>query len=340
MDSPADASPDNLGTTTTTTIACRMLAAANAAYYIDGAGVFTPPTNNPIYDAVGWTAAPTPIVGKSGVDNQDLNACLVGTSGDGAVVAFRGTLSHIDPPTFEELLDWFQDFLIEPYSDSTVQSWGTGVEVHAGWWDATLSIATALDAAIAQLKPTAGNFYFVGHSKGGPMATLAAMRYCALNPTAVKPVVYTFASPRTGNAAFATAYQNQGITQNRYENYQDIAPLFPPSASDVNNQLVPAIKLAKAFGKIDAIWASVLISLLNVVAGWNYASVGTGYFIPQGGSPIGQTNSGNQWNDVFSALLAGNYEAIPQAHCSACASANCQGGYMKGVCPSSICSGT
>jgi hypothetical protein len=238
------------------------------------------------------------------------------------------------------MLDWFQDFLMEPYSDSTIQSWGSGVEVHAGWWDALLSIAPALDAQLANLKPTAGNFYFVGHSKGGPLATLAAMRYCVLNPNAAKPVVYTFASPRPGNAAFATAFQNQGITQNRYENYQDIAPLFPPSASDVKNDLLPALELAQDFKKIDAIWASVLKALFNTVAGWNYTSVGTGYLIPQNGTPLGQTNSDKQWSDVFAALMKGNYEAIPQAHCAACASAKCQGGYMMGVCPSSICTGT
>ncbi len=340
MDSPTDASPSNVEASTTTTIACRMLAAANAAYYIDGTGTFTPPNSDPIYNAVGWTTAPTPIVGTSGVDSQDLNACLAGTSGDGVVVAFRGTMPLTDPLTFEEMLDWFQDFLMEPYSDSTIQSWGAGVEVHAGWWDAVLSIATALDTQLANLKPTTGNFYFVGHSKGGPMATLAAMRYCVLNPHAAPPVVYTFASPRPGNAAFATAFQNQKITQYRYENYQDIAPLFPPSASDVTSTLIPALELAKDFGKIDAIWESMLVAMLNVVAGWNYTSVGTGYFIPQGGSPIGPTNSSDQWDDIFDTLLNGNYDAIAQAHCAACPSAKCQGGYMTGVCPSSLCSGT
>jgi hypothetical protein len=340
MNSPDDANSLTNASAPTTTVACRMLAAANAAYYIDGAGTFTPPTNNSIYDSVGWTAAPTPVVGKSGVDSQDLNACLVGTSTDGVVVAFRGTLSAIEPPDFEEMMDWLQDFLIEPYSDSTVQSWGTGIEVHAGWWDAVLSIAPSLDAQLAKLDPAAGNFYFTGHSKGGPMATLAAMRYCFLNPNAAKPVVYTFASPRPGNTAFATAFQNKGITQNRYENYQDIAPLFPPSASDVTSSLLPALELAQYAKKIDAIWASVLKALFNTVAGWDYASVGTGYFIPQNGSPIGQTNSQTQWSDVFVALMKGDYAAVPQAHCAACPSAKCQGGYMTGLCPSGICSGT
>jgi hypothetical protein len=116
--------------------------------------------------------------------------------------------------------------------------------------------------------------------------------------------------------------------------------LFPPSASDVKNSLLPALQLALWGGKIDAIWASVLKALFNVVAGWDYASVGTGYLIPQNGSPIGQTNSQAQWSDVFVALMQGNYMAVPQAHCAACKSAKCQGGYMTGLCPSSICSGT
>jgi hypothetical protein len=315
-------------------LGCRMLAAANAAYYIDGNGNFSPPSNDPIYNAVGWKSAPTAVVGKSGPDEEDLNACLVGTSGDGVVVSFRGTFPITSPLTFEEMMDWLQDFLVSPYQDATVQTWGATVMVHPGFWEAVLSIATSLDAQLQKLVPTAGNFYFAGHSKGGAMATLAAMRYAMLNPSLPAPTVYTFASPRPANGAFVTAFTSAKLIQNRYENYNDMAPLLPPSSRDVVNALVPALKLAKDFGKLDTVWYNVLTGLLsNVVSPWGYTSVGTGYFIAQNGSLGGanSTNSTQQWDDVFSTALNGQYEPIAAAHCAACPSSVCGGGYMTGL---------
>jgi len=48
-----------MSATTAPTLACRMLAAANAAYYILGStGAFTPPApgTDPIYDSILWAA--------------------------------------------------------------------------------------------------------------------------------------------------------------------------------------------------------------------------------------------------------------------------------------------
>jgi hypothetical protein len=312
-------------------LACRMLAAASAAYYITGSGAFTPPTNDPIYNAIGWSGTPTAVVGAP-LENEDIDACLVGNTTDGlTVVAFRGTLLLSDPPTEEEILDWVQDILLEaPYSDSTVQSWGTGVMVHPGWWDSVVNITSGLNAALAKLSPT--NLVFTGHSKGGPMATLAAMQYAKnTNPSGPKPAVYTYASPHPGNAAFATAF-NAALTQTRYENYIDIAPLFPPTP-DIVSKMQFYINLAQDFGKIDAIWASVLVGLLNGVSNWNYAAVGTGYYINQSGQ-VGPLDTETQWTDIKSAIEAGNYTGIAAAHCHSCPATNCAGGYMTGVCPS------
>jgi len=319
----------------TTSLACRMLAAANAAYLIDGNGNFTPPSpgTNPIYDAVGWTGTPTAIVGTSGLDNQDLNACLVGTSGDGVVVAFRGTLPLTTPPTFEEIMDWLQDFLVGPCTDSTIQTWGSGVMVHPGWWDAVESIASKLRTQLQSLNPQKGSFYFTGHSKGGPLASIAAMNYAMPSAGQTLPVLYTFASPRPGNTAFANAFASAGLTQTRYENINDIAPLLPPSASDVTNVLDVTLELAKDFGKIDTIWYNVLTSLLNnVVAKWDYAAVGSGYYIDQGGN-LQPADPAAQWGAVFGSAEAGGLSTIAQAHCAACPASGCQGGYMTGVCP-------
>jgi len=325
-----------MSTPVTPTRDCRMLAAAQAAYYIDGSGNFNPPSGNAIYNAIQWTSQPVPVFGTSGLEDEDLNACLVGkTANDGVVVSFRGTLPITSPPTFEEILDWLQDFLMTPYSnDPIITGWGSGVAVHAGFWDAIQSIWSGVNTQIQNLKPTAGNFFFTGHSKGGPLASLGAMLWATANPSGPLPGIYTFASPRPGNAAFASAFANAGVTQTRYENTNDMVPLLPPSSSDVSS-LTFAIKIAVALGKIDKVWGNVAIALLNTIGSWNYSTVGTGYLIGPSGS-LSPADSAAQWGTVLATLTSGGdaLETIAAAHCAACPASACQGGYMTGVCGS------
>jgi hypothetical protein len=318
------------------TLACRMLAAANAAYYIQGSGSFTPPAagTDPIYDSVQWAATPQAIVGTP-LSNQDIDACLVGTTTDGlTIVAFRGTLLLSDPPTGEEILDWVQDVLLtEPYSDSTVQTWGQGVMVHPGWWDSVVNVTAGLTKVLDGISATAP-LYFTGHSKGGAMATLAAMQYRVNTaPSGPKPAVYTYASPHAGNQAFVQAFQANGLSQTRYENYIDIVPLFPPTPAVVSSMDLE-LDAAHAAGKIDAIWVSVLKGLLKGVTAWNYDSAGNGYYINQNGDVVALSTL-FQWEDVKGALERGDYSGIAAAHCRSCPATGCAGGYMTGVCASS-----
>ena len=196
-----------------TTLNCRLLAASYSAYFIAQDGTFTPDTTDPIYIAAGWIGTPTAIVNVN--LPEDIDACLIGRTADGIVIAFRGTLP-LDPITLEVLQDWLQDFWVDP---DPMPAFGSGVRVHRGFWNALSSIATALDAALKALL-AAGNapLFITGHSKGGAMAPLAAMRYVVNNPMAPLPTVTTFAAPRSGNTAFATAFLGKGLVQTRYEN--------------------------------------------------------------------------------------------------------------------------
>ena len=64
-----------------------------------------------------------------------------------------------------------------------------------------------------------------GHSKGGALTSLGAWLLFKAN---LKPEqAVSFASPHTGNAAFASAYDS-AIDQIRYENYLDMVPWTPP----------------------------------------------------------------------------------------------------------------
>ena len=66
-----------------------------------------------------------------------------------------------------------------------------------------------------------------GHSLGGALATLLALDLAA-NTGFSHPVVYTYASPRTGDSLFVSTF-NQVVTNSyRIENRLDIVPKLPP----------------------------------------------------------------------------------------------------------------
>jgi Lipase (class 3) len=67
-----------------------------------------------------------------------------------------------------------------------------------------------------------------GHSLGGSLATLLALDLAA-NSAFRQPAIYTYGSPRTGDAQFASTF-NQAVTQSfRMENRLDIVPKLPPT---------------------------------------------------------------------------------------------------------------
>jgi len=66
-----------------------------------------------------------------------------------------------------------------------------------------------------------------GHSLGGALATLLALDV-AVNTTFKNPTVYTYASPRIGDALFVSTY-NQAVPNTfRIANRVDIVPRLPP----------------------------------------------------------------------------------------------------------------
>jgi hypothetical protein len=150
------------------TLDCRMLSASVCAYYITLDGTFDPAASAPYYDAVGYTAAPVPFVA-----GDDIDACLVGTNGDGVILAFRGTLPPA-PLTIASLLDWMGDFTADPISVEGIQG-----KVHQGFWD---DLSLMWEPVLAEIKKqmTANGqklpLYITGHSKGGALASLAAIR--------------------------------------------------------------------------------------------------------------------------------------------------------------------
>lgn len=69
----------------------------------------------------------------------------------------------------------------------------------------------------------------VGHSLGAALITLYGLNVVA---TGANPVVYTFASPRVGDTAFANAYDVNVATNYRIVNWPDLVPRFPKDPFD------------------------------------------------------------------------------------------------------------
>lgn len=119
-----------------------------------------------------------------------------------AVVAFRGT--EPDDPT-----DLFTDARFDK------KKWGDTGSVHAGFL-AALPEQAALEQAIP---PDVERLLFTGHSLGAALATLAG----SLHPP---HHLYTFGSPRPGDADFARRLH--GIEHARYVDCCDLVPQVPP----------------------------------------------------------------------------------------------------------------
>jgi len=208
----------------------RLLCAAKAAYGIgfDGQPDFS--EEQPQFAHMGLVDAPSHWTG--GEHRQ--HACLVatiedpGAGGSAVVLAFRGT----HPPEVDNLKDaagfvedWTNDFQAE-----LVAVEGIG-EVHGGFWEAVEALWSEPFLAEIDRRLGAsgsGRLYLTGHSKGGAMAPLAALR---LHQSG-RPVtaVHTFAAARAGTASFAAAYAAAGIDGSRYEFGDDIVPHLPPSS--------------------------------------------------------------------------------------------------------------
>jgi hypothetical protein len=288
------------------TLECRLLSACNCAYAIDDQGVFTAPA--PYFDAAGFTAVPAAIVG--GQDN--INAALVGANSDGIIIAFRGTLPP-DVRNLPSLLDWAQDFEAGLTAITSIE--GIPGKVHSGFWRGLDTIWDGVLAAVKAAQAAGGGsqrVYVTGHSKGGGFAHLAAMRLQAaeqITPTEV----CTFASPRVGDADFATLY-DQAISAFRYEYQDDIVPHLP-----LDITVATALK-----------HSSFLSNQLESLPVFDYADVGTLRFIDRNNQIVGDSDQVKAERLASLALLIirQKIDTIVSDH-----RAGCGGGYMTQVCP-------
>jgi hypothetical protein len=124
-----------------------------------------------------------------------------------AVLVFRGTEQRIK--------DVVTDLTL-----GTLPSHTGKVEVHQGFKNALDAVWSEIEAA---LTPLTCPIFFTGHSLGAALATLAAARHA---PTAL----YTFGSPRVGDADFAASLNDIADTIHRIVNGNDIVTTLLPES--------------------------------------------------------------------------------------------------------------
>jgi hypothetical protein len=279
----------------------RLLCASYCAYTLTNGGGPNGNQADAFSSGAAFLSAPATFV--RGVD-----AALVGTTADGVVLAFRGTLP-INQPGIDTIHDWFNDFDALPVPDPNLPG-----RVHQGFlgslnnlWDAVHQEVTQQLSAAGAGKPV----LITGHSKGGGLAPLAAWR---LKQEDVSVQVTTFAAPRPGSSDFADAYHTSRIAHTRYEYADDIVPHLPPIGL--------FSKVLRVLSARDPRFAKF--------STFGYESVGTLQFIDWSGQVVGdyQDLALRRVINLLTMIGANQEQTIVEDHLL-----RCDVGYVNALCP-------
>ncbi|MBN6062870.1 lipase family protein [Aggregatibacter actinomycetemcomitans] len=154
-------------------------------------------------------------------DEKTSTAALFYCDDKRAVIAVRGTHEF-----------WHDGVIIDgdaeqikPDSDFNIKG-----EFHKGFYIQARAIINAdlFKIFFSQIKGK--ELYLTGHSLGGAVATILA---AYLYEKGLKPLLYTYGSPRVGNVHFANYYANR-FTHFRHVNGGDIVPAVPGRILDGN----------------------------------------------------------------------------------------------------------
>ncbi|NUT52331.1 MAG: lipase family protein [Saccharothrix sp.] len=136
---------------------------------------------------------------------------------DMIITAFRGT----EP---KKIQDWLSDANTPPWPGP-----GNKGFVHYGFGEALQSIYPQVRDTILEFRDNDQTIWFTGHSLGGALAALAAMRLHFEEPGLLADGVYTFGQPRVCDATLATAHDEAFRDRtHRFVNNNDIVAQVPP----------------------------------------------------------------------------------------------------------------
>jgi hypothetical protein len=146
------------------------------------------------------------------------------SAGGELVVSIRGT---------DTIFEWLQDaeFLLIPSPIPGTRGWTEDgftslyKSLRIGKDAASQTLIAAIEAKLAS--GAAKTVTVCGHSLGGALTTFVALDV-AVNSTCKDPLVYSYASPRTGDPTFVHNYNLKVPSTFRVANRNDFVPKFPP----------------------------------------------------------------------------------------------------------------
>lgn len=226
-------------------LAYRLLCAANLAYGVTEATgrTGTLAMRPPILSSLATIEALSNILGllPESIHAQQLtgrygiDAYLYGETRELAILAFRGTLPMRLAGRLTQVLgDWLNNTQTDLIAG---EPQGIKGQLHAGYaasldhlWNAPGGIAGLL-SRMTQGVAQGRRLLVTGHSKGGALAQLAALRLAATGIPELTPAgVFTFGAPRAGNSIFAATLDHTFSGKAwRFEYRDDLVPHLPPA---------------------------------------------------------------------------------------------------------------
>ncbi len=189
------------------------LAEASLLAYADGGFIAR------VFDSAGLTQAGF----RTAFINGSSTQCFVVHGPELVLVAFRGTEVK---DFWAGLRDWITNLRASLVPD------GFGGVVHQGFQQGLQEVWGELSALLGRVVaqgPTTPGVWLTGHSLGAALATLAADRALQQGAFPVRGL-YTFGSPRVGDATFARRVDTGALRSRafRFVNHADIVPRVPP----------------------------------------------------------------------------------------------------------------
>ncbi|MEM9217751.1 MAG: lipase family protein [Cyanobacteria bacterium P01_F01_bin.150] len=151
------------------------------------------------------------------------------TDTQGAILSATASLTYVVFRGSGEDADWDTNFALNqtqgyPYDDNP----RTDIQIHEGFSNAYLSVRDSIHKEISNLEQQT-RIIVTGHSLGGALATLCALdlQFNFFSSASEQISLYTFGSPRVGNANFKKSFDRRVPNSYRIINGMDIVPAVP-----------------------------------------------------------------------------------------------------------------
>ncbi len=212
--------------------------------------------------------------------------CVVAEHDNFVVLAFRGSTT---------MQDWLTDL---KFTQSKTKKTGLPGKVHRGFCRALDQGWPRVSALLEQADKNGKTIWITGHSLGGGLAHIAAMR--AAQEGIRVAGIYTFASPRVGDPAFVKAFEKAYHGRSfRVVNANDLVPHVPPSqpGEKVFGQIVvPA-------GQGDEVKLAVKGAFMLV----KYTHAGELYVFDDSGAFVGRRTYSDQGDAAYWLKVKSDY---------------------------------